>query len=182
MASAARQRYSAYDYEAWSSSAAVDLQQPQQAPRPNRNPQSQPRRNWRVIPGEGRSAQHAPKLSMAAVHGFKAAMAIVVVLAVVCLARVFMSVSTVQAMEASASLQTQIEEARATGNELEIQHSVLSNPTTIQKKAAKIGMSAPKNTERLTVVVKPSTKTFADGSISISKTLKTITDYAVGLK
>ncbi len=174
MAMPARQGYSAYDYQPWNSSAAAQTQQAA--------PQTHTRRRLRVIEGEGRSAQHAPKLTMAAVHGYKAAMVIIAVLAVVCLARVFMSVSTVQALEASASLQTQIEEARATGNELEIQHSVLSNPATIQKKAAKMGMSAPKSTERLTVVVKPSTKTFSDGSISISKTLKTVTDYALGIK
>ncbi len=160
-----------YAYANWNSSAAAN-------PQRHNPPQEAPARRLRVIKGAGHSAQHAPKLSLAAVHGFKAAIVVIAVLAVVCLVRVFASVSTVQALEASASLQTQIEEARATGNELEIQHSVLSNPTSIQKKAAKMGMKAPKSTERIVVAVKPSTKTFANGSISIAATVKSITDYA----
>lgn len=177
MAQPAPKRYSTYGsaaYKASSSTARNRAERSSAAEQPDLH------RRYRVITGDGRSAQHAPKLSLAAVRGFKAVIAAVVLLAVVCSVRIFMSVSTVQALEASAHLQTQIEEARATGNDLEIRHSVLANPASIQRKAAKLGMSAPKTTERIVVKLKPETKTFADGSISISQTVKSITNYASG--
>lgn len=176
MAQPAPKRYSTYGSAAYKASSSAARN------RAERTPAEQPdlQRRYRVITGEGRSAQHAPKLSLAAVRGFKAVIAAVVLLAIVCSVRVFMSVSTVQALEASAHLQTQIEEARATGNDLEIRHSVLANPASIQRKAAKLGMSAPKSTERIVVKLKPETKTFADGSISISQTVRSITNYASG--
>ena len=178
MAQPAPKRYSTYGSAAYkASSSAAGTRS-----RANRSAAEQPdlRSRYRVITGEGRSAQHAPKLSLAAVRGFKAVIAAVVLLAVVCSVRIFMSVSTVQALEASAHLQTQIEEARAAGNDLEIRHSVLANPASIQRKAAKLGMSAPKSTERIVVKLKPETKTFADGTISISQTVRSITNYASG--
>ena len=180
MASAAPKRYATYGSAAYKAPASAS----RTATRRERveQPGSDLRSRYRVITGEGKSAQHAPKLSMGAIRSFKAVIAIVAVLAVVCSIRIFMSVSTVQALEASAHLQTQIEEARATGNDLEIRHSVLANPASIQRKAAKLGMSAPKTTERLVVSLPPSTKTFADGSISISKTIKSITSYAASAK
>lgn len=176
MAQPAPRRYSTYGSAAYKTSSTAR----NRAERASAAEQPDLRSRYRVITGEGRSAQHAPKLSLAAVRGFKAVIAAVVLLAVVCSVRVFMSVSTVQALEASAHLQTQIEEARATGNDLEIRHSVLANPASIQRKAAKLGMSAPKTTERIVVKLKPETKTFADGSISISQTVKSITNYASG--
>lgn len=183
MAQAARKSYVTYGSAAYKTSSSSASQRGYAA-RPQRQaaPEIDVRSRVRVITGAGKSAQHAPKLSMAAVRSFKAVIAIVAVLAVVCSVRIFMSVSTVQALEASANLQTQIEEARATGNDLEIRHSVLANPASIQRKASKLGMSAPKTTERLVVALKPATKTFADGSISISKTIKSITNYAASAK
>ena len=107
-------------------------------------------------------------------RGFKIAIAAVAVLAVICSVRIFLSVSTVQALESSAVLQSQIEDARAAGNDLEIRHAVLSNPTDIQKKATRLGMSAPKSTERITVALPAQTMLNSTGSISISSTLKSV--------
>lgn len=179
MAQSAPKRYSTYGSAAYKASSSAARNR---AAGTAGTGAEQPdlRSRYRVIAGEGHSAQHAPKLSLAAVRGFKAVVAAFVLLAIVCSVRVFMSVSTVQALEASAHLQTQIEEARATGNDLEIRHSVLANPASIQRKAAKLGMSAPKSTERIVVKLKPETKTFADGTISISQTVKSITNYASG--
>lgn len=177
MAQSAPKRYSSYGSAAYKASSAAASQR---STRERTSEQPDLRSRYRVISGEGHSAQHAPKLSLGAVRSFKAVIAAVLVLAVVCSVRIFMSVSTVQALEASAHLQTQIEEARAAGNDLEIRHSVLANPASIQKKAARLGMSAPKSTERIVVKIKPETKTFADGSISISQTVRSITNYASG--
>lgn len=180
MANAAHKHYATYGTAAYKTSASAARSGARREQQ--HAPEQDLRSRIRVIDGEGKSAQHAPKLSLGAVRSFKAVIAIVAVLAVVCSIRIFMSVSTVQALEASANLQTQIEEARATGNDLEIRHSVLANPASIQKKAAKLGMSAPQTTERLVVALPPSTKTFSDGSISISKTIKSITNFAASTK
>lgn len=145
-------------------------------------PQQQPRERYTVIPGQNKSAERAVALSPVAIRGFKFALAALVALALICSVRVFLSVSTVQALEASASLQTQIEEARAAGNDLEIRHAVLSNPSSIQKKATRLGMSAPKTTERITVALPPSTQLNAAGSISVSATLKSVQNSALGSK
>ena len=145
-------------------------------------PQQQPRERYTVIPGQNKSAERAVALSPVAIRGFKFALAVLAALALICSVRVFLSVSTVQALEASASLQTQIEEARAAGNDLEIRHAVLSNPSSIQKKATRLGMSAPKTTERITVALPPSTQLNAAGSISVSATLKSVQNSALGSK
>ncbi len=143
-------------------------------------PQQQPRERYTVIPGQNKSAERAVALSPVAIRGFKFALAALAALALICSVRVFLSVSTVQALEASASLQTQIEEARAAGNDLEIRHAVLSNPSSIQKKATRLGMSAPKTTERITVALPASTQLNAAGSISVSATLKSVQNSALG--
>ena len=145
-------------------------------------PQQQPRERYTVIPGQNKSAERAVALSPVAIRGFKFALAALAALALICSVRVFLSVSTVQALEASASLQTQIEEARVAGNDLEIRHAVLSNPSSIQKKATRLGMSAPKTTERITVALPPSTQLNAAGSISVSATLKSVQNSALGSK
>lgn len=145
-------------------------------------PQQQPRERYTVIPGQNKSAERAVALSPVAIRGFKFALAALAALALICSVRIFLSVSTVQALEASASLQTQIEEARAAGNDLEIRHAVLSNPSSIQKKATRLGMSAPKTTERITVALPPSTQLNAAGSISVSATLKSVQNSALGSK
>ena len=145
-------------------------------------PQQQPRERYTVIPGQNKSAERAVALSPVAIRGFKFALAALAALALICSVRVFLSVSTVQALEASASLQTQIEEARAAGNDLEIRHAVLSNPSSTQKKATRLGMSAPKTTERITVALPPSTQLNAAGSISVSATLKSVQNSALGSK
>ena len=145
-------------------------------------PQQQPRERYTVIPGQNKSAERAVALSPVAIRGFKFALAALAALALICRVRVFLSGSTVQALEASASLQTQIEEARAAGNDPEIRHAVLSNPSSIQKKATRLGMSAPKTTERITVALPPSTQLNAAGSISVSATLKSVQNSALGSK
>lgn len=171
MAQAARSRYgssAAYGTRTGGYYGSAARQLDSQAP------QQQPRERYTVIPGEGKSAQRAVKLGPGAVRGFKLAIAAVAALAVICSVRVFLSVSTVQALESSALLQTQIEDARAAGNDLEIRHAVLSNPTDIQKKATRLGMSAPKTTERITVALPAQTMLDSTGSISISSTLKSV--------
>lgn len=144
---------------------------------PERAPQQQTRRKpYRVIPGQGGDAKRAQGLSLSVVRGFKSIIVIAIALAAVCGIRVWMSVSTVQALQATNTIQTQIEDARADGNELEIEHSVLANPTRIQKQAKNMGMSSPKNTEQIKVALPASTKTFRSGNIDLKSTVKSIED------
>ncbi len=169
-----------YGY-ATNGSAAVARQTPAQRASqyaPQRAPQQTKRKSYRVIPGQGTDAKRAHGLSLGVVRSFKSIIVFAVCLLAVCGVRVWMSVSTVQALQASSNIQTQIEDARAAGNELEIEHSVLANPTRIQKQAKSMGMSSPKSTEQITVALPPSTKTFRNGGIDIKSTVKSIENSA----
>lgn len=142
---------------------------------PARQPQRQPQRKpMRVIPGKGTSSERSRGLSLAKFRAFKMVLVFAVLFGAVCAGRVWMSVSTVQALQSSSNIQTQIEEARATGNDLEIEHSVLANPTRVQKRAQALGMSAPKSTEQIKVALPAGTKTFNNGLIDLKSTVKSI--------
>lgn len=167
MAQAARDRYSySYSYRGAQVSSSARSSQAE--------PQKPVRERYRVIPGEGQSKQRAKGLPKVVISNFSLFVAILLVLTVVCGVRVFLSVATVQALQSSATVQEQIEEARATGNDMEIRHSVLAKPARIQKEAAKLGMSAPKSTERIAVALPAKTKYNENGTISISATIKSI--------
>lgn len=173
MAQAARKSYR-YDYAPASNHTSVAY-----AAAPARNPQQSPRKRYKVIPG-GNNDPRARVLPKSVVHGFKAIIAVIAVLAVVCGVRVWLSVSTVQALASTNTIQEQIEEARAAGNDLEIQHSVLANPTRIQKQAKNLGMAAPKKSISMTVELPATTVTFKDGSINMAATLKSVSNSLIG--
>ena len=97
-----------------------------------------------------------------------------VVFAIICSARVWLSTSTVQALENVETLQASVSDARSAGNELEIEHSTLTNPTRIQSEAKSIGMSYANDVERISVTLPASIKTYKDGSISLSDTISSI--------
>lgn len=173
MAQAARKSYG-YDYAPASNRGGAAY-----AAAPQRKRQESPRKRYRVIPG-GNNDPRARALPTGIVHGFKAIIAVIAVLAVVCGVRVWFSVSTVQALASTNAIQEQIEEARAAGNDLEIQHSVLANPTRIQKQAKNLGMAAPKKSISMTVDIPATNVTFKDGSINMAATIKSVSNSLIG--
>lgn len=165
-----RETRSYRDY--YSSAAPQRREQPARAPRPNIH----------VVPGKGRDTKLKQGLSAIAVSSFKLVVALAVVFAAVLCVRVGLSVATVQSMANASELSTQIEDARDASTDLEIQHSVLTNPTNIQKKASDLGMAAPKETTYLTVTLPVTVVENADGSLSMSQTIERIVDAAAAAK
>lgn len=134
MAQAARVRYESNTYAA-----------------PDRAPRREARPNIRVIPGR-RSENPALKgLSPQVVRAFKLALAIIAVVAVVGFFRVALSAATVDKLEQVQSLESELKIAQASGNELEIQHSMLASSSRIEGKAKALGMVQPKKVTYLTV-------------------------------
>lgn len=138
------------------------------------DPQSSRRSNVTVVRGGASSNPSLQTVSSFGVFIFKALIACAVIIAFVFVARVWLSTSTVQALESIESLQSSVSDARTAGNQLEIEHSTLANPTRIQGEAKNIGMSYATSTERINIVIPASVKTFADGTISVSDTLSSI--------
>lgn len=132
------------------------------------------RRKSVVVPGGASTNPSMQTMSAFGIYAIKAIVAIVAVIAIAFCARVWFSISTVQSMESIESLQASVDEARTAGNELEIEHSTLSNPTRVQSEAKNIGMSYATETERINVVIPASVKTFDNGTISVSDTLSSI--------
>jgi len=66
----------------------------------------------------------------------KIAIAAILFIAVIGVCRVWFTSQTVSTLESSETLDTQIEQARSLGDDLEVQQTVLSNPTRIQAYAA----------------------------------------------
>jgi hypothetical protein len=66
--------------------------------------------------------------------------AVLIVLATVSVARVSIANATVQMMQTAEQTSAAIEQARAVGLELEVQHSLANNPTRIQDNAASLGI------------------------------------------
>lgn len=110
-------------------------------------PSRQPTRRVDVIPGgaHGRAADKSPAHSLA-VKMAKATVAAAVVFAGVGFGRITLSAATVaEALEAR-EVSSQLETARSSISDLEVQQSSLSNPTRIKNEAAALGMSSPEAT------------------------------------
>ena len=66
-----------------------------------------------------------------------------VVVAALSFARIALTSATVSTMMESDAISSQIQTARASGVSLEMEQSVLSNPSAIKVAAKKLGMAAP---------------------------------------
>ena len=165
MAQAARQRYtygtSAYDYSS----------------RPTR-PQRSTRPDVTVIPGQRSENPAYAALPETFARAFKYAIAVLVVVAVMCGARIWLWTSTVSALDNVNTLESTLASAQAETNELEIQHSILASSTRIEHEAANLGMVAPENVTYFKVHIPTRIMMNADGSISLADTLKNVQDYA----
>lgn len=91
-----------------------------------------------------RSAEHAAAPSLLPLIAKMAAVFIVVV-AALSFVRIMLTSEAVTTMIESDTLSSQISEARSAGISLEMEQSVLSNPSAIKAQATKLGMVAPKD-------------------------------------
>ena len=168
MAQTARYRSRGYSY-AYDGNAA-------RAARPER-PQRSSRPDVRVIPGRRGENPAFAAISPEFARAFKLAIVAVMLIAVICGIRVWLSVTTVSALESANSLESTLESALASTRELEIQHSILASSTRIEEEATKIGMIAPQNINYIKVIMPSTVVTNIDGSISLSGTIQNVEDY-----
>jgi cell division protein FtsL len=112
---------------------------------PLRVPRVRPdaRPDIRVFPGKGTDRDAHAALDPAIITCFKIALVAVLVIAAVGVCRVWLSASTVSHLIVSEQLSSQITSARAAGSDLEIQQSILANPSRIQSIATEtLGMTS----------------------------------------
>lgn len=164
MAQTVRQHYGYYDYAA-STARAI---QPERETRPD----------VRVIPGTRSENPALQAISPAFARAFKLAIVVLVLVASLCAARVWLSSSTVSMLEQANALESTLASAQASTNELEIQHSILSSATRIEQEAANLGMVAPSDVKFLKVPVLGKVVTYSNGSISLAGTIRNIEEYA----
>lgn len=132
---------------------------------PERIPERSPR--IRVVPGKGRQPEQQP-LSPQVMRFARMFVAFLVVFAVIGFVRVGLASATVTTAIESDTVSTQIESARAEGNELDVRQSYLSNPSQVKMIAStQLGMGEP--AETLTVTLgKDVVATNAQGDLSLS--------------
>lgn len=123
-----------------------------------------------VIPGRGARPQVDPRVFTV----LRVFAAVVMILAVAAVARIYFSDEAVAASMVGDELTMDLNAARARGSALEVQASNLSNPAYVREYAAnKLGMAAPDMVETMTlgedVVVVD-----ADGALSLSGSLEAV--------
>lgn len=102
--------------------------------RPNRAP------DISVVPGRAAQTRSA---SDRAVFFAKVIAFAMVAIALVCCARVALSSAAVSTALEAREISSQIDEARSSGDKLEVALSSLSNPSYVKQEAAALGMAAP---------------------------------------
>lgn len=122
-----------------------------------------------VVPGRGRVAQ-SETLSSSVLLIAKVVAVALVVAALFCVARVALSSAAVSVALESQQLSSQIETARTEGNQLEVEQSTLSNPTTVKNAATALGMAAPDETVQL-ALSEDVVKTDEEGNLSLSRSV-----------
>ncbi len=145
---------------------------------PKRTPERHNRPDVRVIPGRKSSNPALQGLSSGAISFFRFAMVALVIFAIIGCGRVMFSAATVENLQDINRLESALAAEQATSQELEIQHSVLSQPSRIEKKAKALGMSSPDKVKYITVSLKTPVSVNVDGSISLSRTLSNIESAA----
>lgn len=109
-----------------------------------RVPERPERPRVRVVPGQGTrtSTQTIPST---VVFMAKTLAVVLVVAALLCFARIAIGSATVATSVQSQQLESRISDARASGNNLEVQQSSLSNPTRVKAEASRLKMAAPES-------------------------------------
>ncbi|MGI6217776.1 MAG: hypothetical protein ACOYIK_09220 [Coriobacteriales bacterium] len=107
---------------------------------PKRRYEEVPQTRIEVHPGQGRRADAAEYSKLMA--RFKVALVIIAVLTVVAVGRVWFTDATMDILNQTSAVETQIDEARVTGTSLEVQYYAATNPTKVKEYAAdNLGMS-----------------------------------------
>ena len=98
---------------------------------------------------------------------------LVVVVAVLCFARIALTSAAVSTMIESDAISTQISEARASGVSLEMEQSVLTSPSALKSAVKRLGMIAPGEVE--TISLEPDVVALdEEGNLSLSDSLKNV--------
>lgn len=138
-----------------------------------RSPEWAPSRTTRdrigVVPGRAPAARPAPQQS-SAVFVAKVVAVVLLVVAVMGIARIALTTATVTTSIQSQELSGQIEEARSDGVALEASQTVLASSTRIKNMATGLGMAAPASVESLTLA-EDVVATDSSGALSLSKSL-----------
>ncbi len=149
-------------YSAYAQQSARSYGQP--AYRDFDHPYSSPDIN--VVPGGSSQAKSAAD---AAIFLAKVTAAVMVVIALVCCARVFLSSMAVSTAIEAREISSQIDDARSNGSQLEVALSSLSNPSYVKQEAAALGMFAPDPDSVLKIDLSDDVVvTDASGSLSLS--------------
>ena len=102
---------------------------------------------------------------------------VLVVVAIIGMARIALTSAAVATMIESDSISAQIEEARTVGTSLEMQQSVLTSPTNIKQAVKRLGMEAPGEPEIINldpdIVAVDS-----EGTLSLSDSVKNVVKQA----
>lgn len=98
---------------------------------------------------------------------------IIIVVAVLSFARIVLTSSAVVTMIENETISSQITEARSTGISLEMEQSVLKNPSAIRAQAKQLNMVAPAGST--TITLKPDIVSIESGdTLSLSGTIKNV--------
>lgn len=136
---------------------------------PERVPERAPRERISVVPGRG-TRTSTPTLPSSVVFLAKAVAVVLVVIALVGFARIGLSAATVTTSMQAQQLENQIDQARSTGADLEVNQSLLASPTRVKQQAEALKMSEPESVGTIElgrdVVV-----TDAEGNLSLSESV-----------
>ncbi|NTU89531.1 MAG: hypothetical protein HGA54_06465 [Actinobacteria bacterium] len=137
---------------------------------------AQPRRHqvqpdFQVLPGKGKDRQAALGVSPFVMSCFRIALVVTLTLTAVALCRVWLTASTTSMLMASEGLVTQIESTRSQGADLEVQQSILANPTRIQTLASENLAMGPASDVSYLSMADSALATDASGSLSLSGSL-----------
>ena len=135
-------------------------------------PRTQPRRaDVRAVRtnGPSRASEQTPLIITAA----RLAAVVLVVVAVLGMARIALTSATVTTLIESDTLSAQIDEARTTGTSLEMQQSVLSSPTSIKQAIKRLGM-VPAGEAEVIALEPDIVAVDEEGTLSLSDSVKNV--------
>ena len=138
--------------------------QPRTAPMPARSPRIN------VVPGK-RSESKPNTASSPLVFLAKTVAVVLLVVALVGIARIALTTAAVSTSMENQELSSQISSARKEGNQLEVTQSALSNPSRVKTEAGALGMTAPVITYTLTLE-QDVVATDAAGNLSLSESVR----------
>ncbi len=145
--------------------------QPAYAMYPERVQERPTRERISVVPG-GRTSSAPQTVTPGLV--LKVVISAMLVFAAIAVANLYISAATVKTSMQAQAISSQIDEARSEGTSLEVTESLLSNPTRVRQQAEALGMSAPVESETITM---PADVVVTDeaGSLSLSRSVNVAT-------